>query len=394
MSIQETSRKQLKRKLIDTFGLARVLSLPALAIERLYRAVDSDPLRVYFRYKHINLDLHPWFERYYHSPAVKYCNREKAKLYHWISYPDVLDNKPFILEPNDHPLTVIGVLKPIPIEPKDVIRNMNEGKELVYNNPNCKKVIVESTGQWELFERYCPEILDRCEIIRLGTIPKRIDFFKSLNDNDPIVFICLASDFTKKGVDLLLDAWAEFKFNNKHKLILACPNVPNNYKIKAEKQNVTFISKAPLTSKEKDSLYRQAHVAIGPLHTDGGANLFEAMEYGLPLITMRCQRSKDQVMNNNGFVADVPFYFYDEGYGTEWPTWRSFFSLLENAKSRGEFDMTKEAFLKAFIFFNDHPEKIHEMGKGSYDLAINEYSLLNRNQRLREIYEDIMSNIS
>ena len=133
MSIQETNKKQFKRKLINLFGIERLLTLPSLGLEMIDRAVKSDPLKIYFRYKHINANLHPFFERYYQPPSIKYCNRRDAKMYHWISYPDILDNKPFILEPNDHPLSVIGVLNPIPIEPIDVIKNMNKGINEVIN---------------------------------------------------------------------------------------------------------------------------------------------------------------------------------------------------------------------------------------------------------------------
>jgi hypothetical protein len=96
-------------------------------------------------------------------------------------------------------------------------------------------------------------------------------------------------------------------------------------------------------------------------------------------------------MNNNGIVVDVPFYFYDEGYGTEWPTWAEFFRLLEKAKSRGDFDQTKDGFVNAFTFFTDNPDKIIEMGKRSHGLAKNEYSLTLRNEQLFRIYQDILS---
>lgn len=388
MSIQETKKLQLKRRLLNKLGLERYISLPLLALEKIRRAVDHDPLNVYFRYQHFNLDLHPWFKRYYKYPPINYCNFNQANIYHWISYPDIVNNKPFIVEPNDHPLSVVGALKGAFSEPKDYIKNSQKAIDLIYLNPNCKKIIVESTGQWELFEKYCPEVLHKCEIIRLGTRPKLLNdkFDKS---NESLNFLCLASDFIKKGIDLLLEAWFNFPDRMKHKLIIACPNIPNIYKEKAKGENIKIILKAPLSDVERDELHLNADVVIGPLHIDGGANLFEAMEYGLPIITMRCQRSKDQVMNNNGIIVDVPFYFYDEGYGLEWPTWDSFYKLLEEAKSKGEFDITKQGFIDAFTFFSKNPDKICKMSEGSYDLATNEYSLKNRNKRLKEIYKEI-----
>jgi hypothetical protein len=389
MSIQDTKKLLLKRRLLNKLGLERYITLPQLALEKIKRAVDHDPLNVYFRYQHINLDLHPWFNRYYKYPPIKYCNFNQANIYHWISYPDIMNNKPFIVEPNDHPLSVVGALKGGFSEPKDIIKNRQKAIDLVYLNPACKKIIVESSGQLELFERYCPEILYKCEILRIGTIPKK-NYLKTQNQKKSLVFLCLASDFKKKAIDLILDSWFNFPDKKKHKLVIACPNIPKNYMEKAKGENIKIILKAPLSEVEKDELHRNADIAIGPLHIDGGSNLLEGMEYGLPFITMRSQRSNDQMLNNSGIVVDVPFYFYDKGYGLEWPTWDSFYMLLEEAKSRGEFDKTKQGFIDAFTFFSQNPDKISEMSEGSYDLATNEYSLKKRNKRLKEIYQEIL----
>ncbi|MCK5494183.1 MAG: glycosyltransferase [Candidatus Omnitrophica bacterium] len=392
MSIQESSRKKLIRRLIKILHIARVILFPSLVLEKIHRAINHDSLMVYFRYKHLSLDIHPWFDRYYRTSPVNYCNFKQARCYHWISSPDCLNKKPFVIEPNDHPLSIVGALSPVPIEPIDVLKNKRKAIELVYLNPQCKKILIESSGQLELFERYCPEVLNKCEIVRPGTIPQKenLSNAESKHAIGRINFLCLASDFTKKGVDLLLDAWFEFPERKRHQLIVACSFVPKKYKSRVRGENVTFILKSPLSSKEKEMLYRKAHVVIGPLHIDGGANIMEAMEYGLPIITMRSQRSNDQVMNNNGIVVDVPFYFYDEGYGIEWRTWNDFFRLLEIAKSKGGFNITKEGFVKALNFFSKNPDRISEMGKQSYELASNEYSLIKRNQQLLRIYKNIL----
>ncbi|MGB2807861.1 MAG: glycosyltransferase [Sedimentisphaerales bacterium] len=390
MAINTILRNQFKTRLITKLHLARVSLFPLITIEKMNRALNHDSLMVYFRYKYHSLDIHPWFDRYYRFPPANYCNFKQAKCYHWITYPDVTNETPFIVEPNDHPLSVVGVLPSVPLEPADVLMHKDRAIELVYQNPQCKKICVESRGQWELFQRYCSDVLNKCEIIRLGTIPKQSYFDNAADSIYKINFLCLASDFINKGVDLLLDAWFEFPGRKTHQLTLACPYVPEKYKKRASCENVRLILKAPLSSKEKETLCRDAHVAIAPLHVDGGGNVMEAMEYGLPIITMRSQRSHDQIMNNNGIVVDVPFYFYDEGYGTKWPTWADFFRLLEKAKSRGDFDQTKDGFVKAFTFFADNPDKIIEMGKRSHELAKNEYSLTLRNQQLRRIYQDIL----
>ena len=311
MAINIILRNQFKTRLIIKLHLAKVVLFPALTLEKMYRGINHDAIMVYFPYQHLSLNNHPWFERYYRLPPVNYCNFTQAKCYHWISSPDVINETPFIVEPNDHPLSVVGALPFVPLEPADVLKHKDRAIELVYQNPQCKRIVVESTGQMELFKHYCPGIIDNCEIVRLGTIPNKANFIDAERLMSRINFLCLASDFTRKGVDLLLDAWFAFPGRTKHQLTLACPYIPEKYKKRAENENVKLILKAPLSTQEKETLYRDAHVAIAPLHVDGGANVMEAMEYGLPLVTMRSQRSHDQIMNNNGIIVDVPFYFYD-----------------------------------------------------------------------------------
>ena len=385
MSIQDTAKKQLKHKLIAKFHLKKLISLPGLSREIIQRATHHDPLKVYFRYQHIDLYTHPIFDRLYKHPPLAYCNLWNANLYHWISSPDRYDDKPFIIEPNDHPLAPTGLSQPI-----DVINNISKAKS-IYSLPQCKKILVEFTGQLELFQRYCSEVLPKCEIVRGGSIPKIIDFNQSEKTLDQLTFLCLASDFVKKGVDLLLDAWFEFSDRKKHKLLLVCPWVPENYANRALNENVIILKKAPLSPNEKDVLHSQAHVAIGPLHIDGSANMIEAMEFGLPIITMRYHRSQDLIMNNNGFVAEVPFCFYDEGYGYEWPTWEEFFRVLSSAKLNGDFDKTKEDFVKSFQYFSDNPLEVINMGKRSYELAKDEFSLTKRNKQLLKIYKESLN---
>lgn len=169
-------------------------------------------------------------------------------------------------------------------------------------------------------------------------------------------------------------------------LVLACPNTPPELNAIFEKNNIQLIRKAPLTALEKAELHKNAHVSIAPLHVDGGTNIIEAFEFGLPVITMRSQRS--YVNPRNGWEIDVPFYFYDSGYGRDWHTWSEFWNQLSDAKIAGKFDPTINELCFIFNKISYSPEILLNMGIYAHSEASGELSLSNRNTRLLEIYKE------
>ncbi len=347
------------------------------------RKIHSDTPKVYFPYRNL-LYTHPFFLRYYNYPPVAYSNLYNASLCHWVNQvPAARRGVPYVIEPNDHPLAVTGKS-----EPREVLGGIEAATE-IYTHRDCKKILVESEGQLALFRRYLPEsVIRKTEIVRLGAVPHQVDFDKRAANVETPVFLCLASDFKRKAVDLVIQAWVESSAKSKSRLVLACPNVPQEMLGSLEKNNISLIRKAPLSEQEKYDLHSLAHVVIAPLHVDGGANVIEAFEHGLPIITMRSQRSF--VREGNGWEIDVPFYFYDEGYGKEWPTWDRFWELLEAAKNDHAFDMTVQGFVDTFDDIARSPEKLVEMGMASYDLAKGEFSLETRNAALRRIYQEAL----
>lgn len=325
------------------------------------------------------------FYRNYQYPPISYSNLTGAHLCHWVnSVPDTMRHLPYIIEPNDNPLAPTGKS-----EPHQVLKNIDLAMN-TYLNVNCKKILVESEGQLNLFKRYFHDSFDKkLQIIRMGAIAQPVCFETKIARLENPVFLCFASDYKRKAVDLLIRAWLQSSAKATSKLILACPNVPFDLINLLEKNNVEVITKAPLTYKEKYKLLNSSHVVIAPLHVDGGANIIEAFEMGLPIITMRSQRSF--IRDDNGWEVDVPFYFYDEGYGTEWPTWNRFWELIDEAKQNQSFDMTINGFVDIFDDIVRYPEKLITMGKASHDLAKGEFSLENRNNALRAIYKDAMN---
>jgi glycosyltransferase involved in cell wall biosynthesis len=379
MSIQETINKQRGKPSVRL----RLFNRLNEVLQKTFRFFRSDSLKVFYPYRNL-LHTHPFFMRYYNYPPLYYSNLCGANLCHWVSYiPKNLEHLPFIIEPQDHPLSVTGQLEPI-----DAVSRIEIAVE-TYSSLNCKKILIESEGQLNLFKRYFPNsLISKTEIVGIGAMAKPIIYTKQLNSGDEIIFLCLASDYQRKAVDLLIQAWRDSSAKLTCKLILACPNIPQEMWDSLKRENIQLIFKAPLSEQEKFELHRLAHVVIAPLHVDGGSNSIEAFEFGLPVITMRSQRRF--VRENNGWEVDVPFYFYDEGYGKEWPTFTRFWEIVDDAKKNHAFDITIQGFVNIFDQISKSPEKLFAMGNASYESAKGEFSLERRNAVLRQIYSDAL----
>ncbi len=398
MSIQAFQKKRnifykIFFKIYYKLKINKLLLYIKYSYEVFYRKKYCNVKSIFFNYKYESEYVHPFFKRtYYNFSPLIYDNYKNARLCHWIHHPRKLE-KPFILEPNDHPYAPASKS-----EPWENIERHNEIAE-VYLNPLCKKIIVESPGQMKLFDYYygnIHSIIDKCEIINIGALYARVDWIskiKRIRDNE-FNYICLASDFQKKGVDLVIEAWLRFfKTGMKNTLYLACPDIPSSYEEKMRKSNIIHIKKAPLSVNEKIKLHSLCDISIAPLHVDGGANISEAFENGLTVITMRNQRSEGHNLFNNCIVIDVPFYFYDTfGYGIRWKTFNDFFDQIAESKNKGEFETVVDGFLNTFIDFNKNPDKVYELCLRSYAYANSEGSFWKRNAKLLKIYSDILSN--
>ena len=377
MSIQETISNKRGRA---SFSL-RLRNRLNLEWQKVSRFVISANPKVYYPYCDL-LHTHPSFFRYYERPPLPYSNLFNAELCHWISYiKEKGRGIPYVIEPQDHPLSPAEKS-----EPGEVLAGIQRVLD-TYMDTKCRKILIESEGQRNLFNRYLPDqVLEKTEIIRAGAIVQPVDLGKKFSGVETPVFVCFASDYKKKAVDILIKAWLGFDSKTKCRLILACPNVPSEISDSLAKENIHIISKAPLSSSDKRKLLNSAHVMLAPLHVDGGANVIEAFEYGLPVITMRSQRSF--IRDGNGWEVDVPFYFYDEGYGKEWPTWERFWQLLDDAKKKNDFDITVQGFVNIFEEIANSPEKLLDKGKAAYNVASGEFSLETRNATLRRIYSE------
>ena len=376
MSIQLNTKHRLQDFAKSWLGITRQVWT---------RSRHSSLPKVFFRYR--TYRTHPGFASYYDQPPVPWSNWSGAELLHWINYPNIIDKRPFLVESNDHPLSAVGWKKKVS-EPADVL-GLIEAAQRVYEHKNCRAILIPCDGFKNLFSYYFSE--DVCEkLIEVPPVictPHEIDWIA--RSQMPVAFCCLASDYSLKGVDLVLQAWLSMEKRYKSKLILACPNIPLDVRKKIiDEKSIVLIDKAPLTLAEKDTIFRSSHVSLAPTHVHGGANIVEGLEYGhIPIMF----EYHSKIFQNFGTTIPVPYYLYTQkGYGKIWKTFNEFFLRLSDDKKAGVFDCVVEGMIQKISFMIDNHQVVLNSAAECQTLSTIQFSRYKRNEKLIDIYNKIV----
>ena len=373
MSIQPIHKSLFNYKLRDGIGLFR---------QMVYREINVEKPRVFFRYS--TSLTHPSFDRFAASGPVLWSNYHKADMAHWINYPAIVTKIPFLLECNDHPLSALGYRARGLYEPGEILPRLADVAE-IYNLPQCKAIGLYCEGYKNLFEYYFDKTLNNkfIELHCPGTVAK----VESVKEGEGANFVCLASDYELKGVDLLIEAWLAIEDRRGARLVIACPNVPAAA-IERSGSEIIFVHKAPLTNLEKHELLSANNVSLGPMHVHGGANLSEGMEYGHAIIYFATHST---FFRGLGEEIPVPYYFYlPSHYGVQWKTFEGFKGRLRDDKRSGKFSDTVQQLSSAIKRYITSPEILFDDRKKVLHAANGPASLAARNIKLRQIYSVIL----
>ncbi len=337
---------------------------------------------VFFRYRTQN--THPTFERFLTDPPVSWSNYHSARMAHWINYPAIITKIPFLLECNDHPLSAVSYAKRGLHQPAEILARLQQAAD-VYALPQCKAIAMPCEGYVKLFNYYFGKTFNE-KFVNLhapGCIPKDIQ----VELESAPIFICLASDYELKGVDLLIDAWLAIENKLNAKLTIVCPNVPEAVIRRTEKE-INFILKAPLNAVEKHVLLNPSSVTIAPMHVHGGGNIFEGMEYGHAVIYFQTHSTFFRTI---GTEISMPYYFYiPSHYGIHWKTFREFRDILKKDKQQGLFDHTVSQLSVAIKRYIENQDLLYNERVKVLSMARGVASLEVRNQKLRNIYLQVL----
>jgi hypothetical protein len=346
------------------------------------REANFDSPKVFSRYK--TGITHPVFDRFLTAPPVPWSNYHRADMAHWINYPAIVTKIPFLLECNDHPLSAVSYSKRGLHEPVEILERLDQAAA-VYALPQCRFIAIPCDGYRYLFEYYFGSVFNN-KLVQLH-IPGCLAEDIHLTQDAAASFVCLASDYELKGVDLLIEAWFSIENKRNAKLVIACPNVPEDVVRRAGSQ-IKFILKGPLGNEEKQVLLSDSNVSINCMHVHGGGNVLEGMEHGHAVIYFQTHST---FFREIGVEIPVPYYFYlPSHYGIHWKTFAEFKNILREDKSMLVFNHTIEQLASAMKRYIDHPNLLYIDRRNVFNVAKGAASLDARNAKLRQIYEEIL----
>ncbi|MCM0034300.1 MAG: glycosyltransferase [Burkholderiaceae bacterium] len=357
--------------------------------QRSHRTLSSQrALTVYYHLQSLN--THPYIaERMYGECApLAWSNYPEADVAHFLQKPEGVA-KPYFIEPNDQILTpgvYFGASKPF-----EIIKRLDDIKSLIASN-NFKGLLIGEDGLEDQFVHYFgTELIHKLyKYPQMRCIPRiKINEIKCHADQNGRNFLFLASDYKLKAIDLLIESWLTIRRLNGAILTIACSNIPAKEldKLRSVK-SIKIIKEAPLSAKTKKALLSNADISICLTHVDGGANAWEGIEYGHPIITNTYHRSDYLTKNQNGIVIDFPNQFYRLGeYGFRFNSIEEYMANVESEMVQGRYDHAKVSLAEKIQAYIDSPELVYEHSVKSLQLAY-EQSVAKSNERLLEIYRE------
>ena len=195
---------------------------------------------------------------------------------------------------------------------------------------------------------------------------------KTLNSKEPIFFHSVGMS-KRKGTDTLINAFIDGQLYKKSKLIIhtqiPITKVCSYQQEELENFNINIVEKTVTAP----GLYSMGNVYVYPTRLDGlGLTMYEAMSFGMPVITTDYPPMNEIVNNDVGSLVKVKDH-YCRADAYFYPM-----SICD-----------KNDLIRAMKNYIDHPEIIEEKGKKSRELIVSTHSL----EIMRNELEGIINSI-
>ena len=369
--------------------ITRITNKASKFCQALSRSFTHESPYVYFRYR--SSHIHPGFSRFYDNPPLKWTTKKNAKLLHWISYPDFVDDRPFIIEPNDHALSAHGWKGSPTSSAANLDKLILDSREL-YEKKNCKAIILSSKKNVDIFKTYMPKKLWSKLVILpsdIGVIAAEFDL--SIRKKSGLLkFLCMPSDFERKGLQIVLKAWSNIEKKHNARLTIVCPKFPTWLK-KNEFKNVKWIEEGPLSIKSKKELYSSHHVTLCPSLIDGGGDIIESIEFGIPSIVSAHHRTESLLFNGAGYIVSSPYQYYDvKHYGITWKSIDEYLRIVNKAIDKGEYEPVITEWKKYLLKYINDRSLSDVQGRNVCNVSASVLSNSRRNSMLRNLYKKIL----
>ena len=189
-------------------------------------------------------------------------------------------------------------------------------------------------------------------------------------NNNQVTFFHSAGMSTRKGTDILINAFISGKCYEQSKLIIHTQIPINNFtKLKEEELrnfNIEIIEKTV----PAPGLYYLGDVYVYPTRLDGlGLTMYEALSSGLPVITSDFPPMNEAVNPNIGYLIKIKdYYCRDDAY---------YYPMVI---------CDETSLIEAMKCYISNPQIIKEQGKKARDFALENYNIFEKFQELSDIF--------
>jgi hypothetical protein len=395
MSIQRAQQKKIVFLILEKLYFIALFDFFTKAYQMFNRSVNSNS-EVFLDY--YNSYTHPFIKKSYFSKKLApyvWSNFNKSKIIFTFQAPrpNYKFDKDIVIDPNDHILALASFFGAK--TPAECLKMVPDIKCFL-GEKHVKAILISGIGLREQFIHYFGYGFEEKlkEYRGMRVVPKfSIKDKNSLFLNHEANFLCISADYKVKAIEILIIAWQSL--TNRTKLTIVCDFLPENLLELIELDtSINFIKAAPLDKRLKQKLLKNSSISILLTHIDGGATLNEGLGYGHALIVNECNKERQYIANNNGFIIPFKNKFYEPGrYGVEWNSQEEYLKIVDNDFKKGEYNSSIIELSRAFTMLIDDPKILRDMRIKSLELAHYE-SVSESNKDLKNIFKDIVKNKS
>jgi hypothetical protein len=389
MSIQKRIQSKPVFLILEKFYLISLYDFFIQLVQKFQRTGINSKIF----YPYYSSYTHPFLKKsfYNDNAPFSWCNYKHSKIIWAIQHPksNYCFEKDIVIEPNDHILTISHFFGAR--TPKECLDKVPDVKKLLENN-HVKAILISGPGLREQFQYYFGNNL--LHKIKEYPIMRCVPKFSLKNRENLFIrhepnFLCIATDFKVKAIELLIIAWQ--KVANKTKLVIVCDNIPKELIEKVKNDNsIVVIKKSPISENLKHSLLINSSISFCLTHVDGGTTVNEALEYGHAIITCDFHRYKQLIQNDNGIVVPFKNKYYDPGrFGIEWNSIAEYLRIVDTSFKNGDYNVSLDALSDAIRLLIANPSTLRQMRLNSLELAHKD-SIIESNLKLQKIFQEII----
>lgn len=395
MSLQKAKSQKFLNRLARKLHFMKLIDFILFSQGYLQRKMSkifqkSDYPKVFFPY--LNHYSHPDIKRRFFgkNAPLKWSVHNNSRVQHFLQYEQGTSNNCVIIEPNDHILTVGSVLGLH--RPSEQIDHLS-AIESYLQSEHIRYILVGEDALMDQAKYYfSQDVLQKIRkysqfACNVKVTELDIDRKLKTKSHKDLMFLCIASSYELKAVDLILAAFS--KLGSNAKLILVCHDLPPEIRQQVvHAENIELIEAMPLSNKLKHSLYAKADIFLNITHLDSWGAAIMALEYGLPIISSEYHRGKGLVGNENGFIIKDPLMYYSPGqYGKLWDDVAEYMSVVASYKNAGKYEVFIQSLMSGMESYLNNLSLVRLHSYKSLHWA-QRHSLNVSNRQLKSIYTE------